>query len=558
MHNCSDEDIKIADMACSHIFQPKPVVHAPERIEPFDWKADSMDYSQWTIAWNRHLHWSSLARAYEKKRDECYTQEFSFELAQWLKEIPIFIDKGVSFIIGTAYEPGRLSHFLDAGLRLIEPWWESFEAFRKSKSITADTIVKFFDGVISQADYLADSRAGDTFGNWGAAATAGLLVAAVMLPEHKNAAKWKKIAVRRIQKIIDVQFYPDGAQIELTPTYQCGAVEHIVSAIKIAKANGAELDIDIEKFEKVFEYLLKIATPNRTAPAFNDSPWKPLAQVFKTAYSLFDKRDDFLWFADDGRSGNIPSEKSLFLPYAGYAIMRTGYTENDVYTAFDVGPFGFSHQHEDKLNFVIVYGNTILLTEGGVYNYDYSPHHLYALSSMAHNVIMVDGMPQHRVGKKETYTTNVPIDADWISNSDFDYAKGAYSDGFSDGNNCVNVIHGREIKFEKRLLRWRVCDTLIPEDDKVHSYKALFHFDADEIIYYASENKIIAKHDRRVITLSTNEKIQFGVEIINGATKPQVQGWARIDTGEVLPRPVAVFTWECRGKNCVVWNICVE
>ena len=558
VQECSEEDIKIAHMACSHIFQPKPIVHAPEKIEPFDWKADPMDYSQWTIAWNRHLHWSSLARAYAKKKEECYAQEFSFELAEWIKEIPIFIDKGVSFIIGTVYEPGRLSHFLDAGLRLGDSWWESFEVFRKSKSVTADIIVNFFDGVISQAEYIADFRAGDTFGNWGAAATGGLLVAAVMLPEHKNATKWKEIAVKRIQEILDVQFYPDGAQIELTPTYQCGAVDHIVSAIKIAKANGVELDVDIKRFEKIFEYLLKIATPNRTSPAFNDSSWKPLAQIFKSAYSLFAKRDDFLWFANEGKSGNTPNEKSLFLPYAGYAIMRTGYGENDVYTAFDVGPHGFSHQHEDKLNFVITYGKTTLLTEGGVYNYDYSPRHLYSLSSRAHNVILVDGLPQRRAEKKETHTTKTPIDARWASNSEFDYAKGIYSDGFSDGKNYVNVVHEREIKFEKKLLKWSICDTLIPEDDSKHSYKALFHFDAEEITYLAIENKIIARREGKKIILNPREKLQFSVEIINGVTSPEVQGWARIDSGEVVPRPAVVFAWECKGKNSVVWDICVE
>lgn len=558
VQECGEEDLKIADMACSHIFQPKPIVHAPEKIEPFDWKADPMNFSQWTIAWNRHWHWSNLARAYEKKSDERYAQEFSFELAEWLKEIPIFVDKGVSFIIGTVYEPGRLSHYLDAGLRLGKPWWESFEVFRKSKSITTDTILKFFDGVILQADYIADFRAGETYGNWGAAAAAGLLVASVMLPEYKNASKWKEIAVKRIQEILDVQFYPDGAQIELTPTYQCGAVEHIVSAIKIAKANGVELNVDIKRFEKIFEYLLKIATPNRTSPAFNDSPWKPLAQIFKSAHSLFEKRDDFLWFAEEGKRGNPPSEKSLFIPYAGYAIMRTGYGENDVYTAFDVGPYGFSHQHEDKLNFVITYGKTTLLTEGGVYNYDYSPHHLYALSSRAHNVILVDGMPQRRAEKKETHITKTPIDARWTSNSEFDYAKGIYNDGFSDGKNYVNVVHEREIKFEKKLLRWSVCDTLIPEDDSQHSYKALFHFDTEEITYLAAENKIIAGREGKKIILNPREKLQFSVEIINGVTAPEVQGWARIDSGEVVPRPAVVFTWECKGKNSVVWDICVE
>lgn len=555
---CAEEDIKIAEMACSHIFQPKPIVHKPEKIIPFSWSADPMNFAQWTIAWNRHGHWVSLARAYKVENDERYTKEFVFELSKWMEQIPIFLNQKIALILGTVYEPGRLSHYLDSGLRLVQTWWESFEIFRRCEEMSSDDIMKFLDGIISQAEYLADDRAEDIYGNWGAAAAAGLLTTAVMLPECKLAEKWKKIAICRIKKMMDAQFYPDGAQIELTPTYQCAAVEHIVSALKTAKDNGVEIDIDLDRFESIFEYLLKIATPNRTSPPFNDSPWKQLGPIFKTAYRLFDDRDDFLWFADDGKSGSIPDIKSVFLPYAGYSIMRTGYREDDYYTAFDVGPFGFSHQHEDKLNFVISCGSTRLLTEGGVYNYDYSPHHLYALSSRAHNVILVDGMPQRRAGKTETYTTIVPIECDWNSTDELDYAKGCYRDGFSDGTNFVNVIHERQLWFNKKVKSWTVCDTLTPEDNEEHDYEALFHFDADEITHSVKENRITIKNDGKILTMKPKEEIDFAVKIVNGVTEPEVQGWSRLDSGEVVPRPAVSFIWKCKGKICVTWeiNIC--
>ena len=86
----------------------------------------------------------------------------------------------------------------------------------------------------------------------------------------------------------------------------------------------------------------------------------------------------------------------------------------------------------------------------------------------------------------------------------------------------------------------------------------MFHFDAEEITYLAIENKIIARREGKKIILNPREKLQFSVEIINGVTSPEVQGWARIDSGEVVPRPAVVFAWECKGKNSVVWDICVE
>lgn len=554
---CNTEDIEIAEMACSHIFQPKPIVEKPQKIEPFFWGSDPVNFSQWVIAWNRHGHWISLARAYAEKKDERYAQEYVFELSKWMEQTPILLNQQLAFIIGTVFEPSRLSHYLDSGLRLAHTWWESFEIFRKSESMTPDDIMKFLDGIIDQAEYLSDPRAEDVYGNWGAAAAAGLLAASVMLPECRLAEKWKEISISRIQKILDAQFYPDGAQIELTPTYQCGAADFIVSALRLAKENNIETRIDLGRFEAIFEYLLKTATPNRTSPPFNDSPWKQLAPIFQVAYPLF-KREDFLWFAAEGKAGSIPQVKSLFLPYAGYAIMRTGYNEDDYYTAFDVGPFGSAHQHEDKLNFVITCGSTRLLTEGGVYNYDYSPHHRYALSSRAHNVILVDGMPQKRAGKTETYVTHEPIDCDWDSNEEFDYARGCYSDGFSDGVNCANVLHERKLWFHKKNISWVVCDTLIPEDEEEHSYEALFHFDAGELTYSIQENKITIKHNDKTLTLKPNSENEFAVKIQNGVTDPEVQGWVRLDNGEVVPRPAVSYVWKCKGPTHVTWelNIC--
>ncbi len=554
--DCSDEERKIADMALDHVYQPQPIVHEPEKIEPFCWDADPMNLAQWTIAWNRHGHWNSLARAYDASGEEKYAQEFAFELSEWLQQIPLFLNQSVSFLLGTEYEPGRLSHFLDAGIRLSGSWWESFEVFRRSKAVTPEIMLKFFDGVIQQAEYLADERACDIYGNWGAAAAAGLLTAAVMLPECSLARHWKAVAIERIRRILDAQFYPDGAQIELTPTYQCGAVEHIVSALELAEVNGVVVEgIDRKRFEQIFDYMLKIATPNRTAPAFNDSPWKPLQQIFRTAHRLFPKRRDFLWFASDGQEGQQPEEKSIFLPYAGYAIMRTGYSDADYYTAFDVGPFGFSHQHEDKLNFVISFGKTVLLSEAGVYNYDYSPRHLYALSSRAHNVILVDGLPQRRADKKETYMASNPLDAGWISNDEFDYARGRYSDGYSNGEIEVSVTHEREIQFYKKEPRWSITDTLVPEDETEHSYEVLFHFDADTLCYHPKQNSIIAERNGKRMIIKPSCGFQGSVRIITGQMEPEVQGWGRVDSGEVIARPVVIYSWKATGTSQLVWDI---
>ena len=100
---------------------------------------------------------------------------------------------------------------------------------------------------------------------------------------------------------------------------------------------------------------------------------------------------------------------------------------------FDGGPFGFAHQHEDKLNLLLhAYGRT-LLTEGGNYAYDDSPMRRYALSTRSHNTIRVDGQDQNR---RATYRYDDPdlltrpAGARWRTTAEYDVAEAEYDEGY--------------------------------------------------------------------------------------------------------------------------------
>ena len=112
------------------------------------------------------------------------------------------------------------------------------------------------------------------------------------------------------------------------------------------------------------------------------------------AARYFPGRADFRWFATAGREGAPPAGRSLVLPYAGQAFLRGGWETNAPWMCMDAGPFGFGHQHEDKLGVTLTAFGRPLLVEGGVYTYDASEWRRYVLSSRAHNVVLVDGLEQ--------------------------------------------------------------------------------------------------------------------------------------------------------------------
>jgi hypothetical protein len=78
--------------------------------------------------------------------------------------------------------------------------------------------------------------------------------------------------------------------------------------------------------------------------------------------------------------------------------MRSGWERDAIFLGFEAGPFGYGHQHEDKLGVVIFAYGKDLLVEGGSYAYDASKWRRYVLSSAAHNVILVDGQGQVCLG----------------------------------------------------------------------------------------------------------------------------------------------------------------
>ena len=79
------------------------------------------------------------------------------------------------------------------------------------------------------------------------------------------------------------------------------------------------------------------------------------------------ERQDFLWYATNGKQGHAPAETSHAFPYAGYYVMRSGWDSDARWLWFDGGPFGYGHQHEDKLEIMVTAYREAFLVDPGNY-----------------------------------------------------------------------------------------------------------------------------------------------------------------------------------------------
>ncbi|HCU35284.1 MAG TPA: hypothetical protein DGT21_07405 [Armatimonadetes bacterium] len=544
--------IRSADGTLSHTFT---LVGCPPTTigEQIRWNEDPHNYDQWAIALNRHYHWLALGRAYSATGDEKYAAEFAAQVRSWVEAMPVQI--GSTYIEGPYVEPGLSNLSLDAGIRMAQTWWQAYAYFKDSPGFDVDTQMLMLRSFWEHAVYLMDERVWHPKSNWGAMEVNGLFTLAVMMPEMRDSRLWLDTARQRLVEALAAQVYPDGAQMELAPGYHGVTLNNVVGTLELARRNSVDLPPDFAAgLEMMYEYYVAISTPHGRTPAVNDSGWGGVAGALRKGAELFPQRQDFLYVASAGAEGTPPEKISWSLPYAGWHMMRTGWTPADKYLFFEAGPYGAAHQHEDQLNLLLHAGGKTLLTEGGVYSYDRSEWRRYVLSSRAHNVVHVDGLEQQRRGLRETMTTADPYESRWSSDADFDYAQGTYSSGFGPERQ-LRVTHTRRVLFVKPDY-WIVIDSFTPEDDRQHTYEALFHLDADDAVVddqTRAASVVVGDTGLRIIPIAAALP---EVEIIKGQIEPVVQGW--LPTGrhnELRPIPTAVFRWAATGPLTVAYAL---
>ncbi|MDD4872263.1 MAG: alginate lyase family protein [Kiritimatiellae bacterium] len=493
---------------------------------------------EWTWQLSRHPMWIDLGRAFYATGNEKYAMEFVAQLKSWTRDCPVPVKKADN----KAFSRWRT---IEAGIRAGSVWPEVYHLFLASKSFDDDALILMMKSFAEHAIYLMQFF---TKGNWLAMESNGLYHVGALFPEFKDAKTWRDTAIDRIYREMDIQVYPDGAQIELAPGYHGVTVHNFLGPVNLVPLTGFELPKDyVTKMEKMFDYFLFSMQPTRKTPALNDSGAGAVTRWMETGAKLFPHREDFLWVATDGKQGKAPVQISYRFPYAGQFFMRSGWDRNAVWLCMEGGPFGFGHQHEDKLGVTLTAFGKSLLVEGGVYTYDASDWRRYVLSSRAHNVVMVDGFDQNRrKSPRETFVVKDPLPHVWESNATFDHVMAVYEEGW--GPKAERIVeHTRHVLFIKPDL-FAIVDELEPKDDKAHTYEMLFHLDASDV-----------KVDGlRVTTQDKGANLTIlafgadGVGIVKGQKEPVVQGWLPDSSsgyGGVRPIPTAIYRKQAQGKT---------
>ena len=519
-----------------------------------DWNSNPMpnQYSEWTWQLSRHPFWQTLARAYWATGDEKYAKAFVAQMTDWVRSQPLPADSG-----NKAYSTWRT---IETGIRTYGSWPNSLMYFLSSPSFDDESVVLMVKSFHDHAEHLMKYP---TTGNWLAMEANGLFHIGVLFPEFKRAEAWRKTAIERLYAELDKQVYPDGAQIELAAGYHNVSLNSFEMPVRLARLNQVALPPDyVAKLERMFDYDLYVSMPNRKMPGLNDSGDTDIVSWMQKATGYFPERKDFQWIASGGQKGAPPTTLSHEFPYAGHLAMRSGWEPEARYLLLDAGPFGYGHQHEDKLTIVLAAYGRVHVIDPGNYAYDNSQWRKYHIDTFAHNTVLVDSLPQRRGGAKDRreYVVKEPLPHAFVTTDTYDYAAGQYDEGYGKRDNGI-ATHHREVVFVKSGPAaaapddyWIIVDNFQPKDALPHTYDAMFHLNADAIDIDATA-LVVKTRNAKGSNLVIHPLLAGTLSLSNqaGQEKPYVQGWVRSGDYGVKPIPTPVYRLEAAGATKMIF-----
>jgi hypothetical protein len=263
-----------------------------------------------------------------------------------------------------------------------------------------------------------------------------------------------------------------------------------------------------------------------------------------------------VYIAHQGAHGEAPEYTSVALSNAGLYVMRSDWSDAARYLLFDAGQFSGYHGHEDKLGIEVFAYRKAFIVDLGCDSYNVKdPYRVYFASSRAHNTAMIAGKSQVRRWYRSNLDPKRQTQAQgrWITGPAFDYAEGAYQDGYGsyefkaprNPKIITNVSHTRRVLFVKPDY-WLIIDELQSTAER-HNYEIMFNLAPDIKIERISEYRmgLYAEDNSARLYLMTAGSNPYDIYSIRGSTEP-IQGWY---AGDISEGRVPTTTVVCHIKD---------
>lgn len=478
---------------------------------------------EWAYFLNRMGYFNSLLAAYCQTGNPVYAQAFNRLLLDWITGNPASKSQ-------LGVPPWRV---LEVGLRLIGPLPTAFYGFQKASAFTPVARLLMLMSIQKQAAYVRNFHT--SHHNHGVTELNGLTRAALCFPEFKQADEWARHAQEKMGEEFAFQSYPDGTMKELSSSYHWVVVREFMAYVNLHKTYGKTLPPAFGRVvEKMYNYLAYSARPDGYGLLNNDADLLNNYEILRPLLQTF-PRSDWQYLLTSGREGKRPAlQPSMMFPWAGHFIMRNGWGEaksNDHFAYFDVGPWGTSHQHNDKLHLSVYANGREILCDAGRMYYKQDQWRQFFNRSASHNVVTLDGKGQNN----DTPEVSKPLpDSSYRIQPDMDFSMGTYEGGFDDIHPAVpstmqslqpsaeKGTHTRAVIYLKNRY-WIVVDWV--QSDKPRTLTAYWHFNPVCSVVADGQSVLTNDPGKGNLCIVPVSSESWAVKLVKGQETPYVQGW---------------------------------
>lgn len=466
-----------ADRICEGKLMSCGFMHDFGSIEKVDWEHNPTynGYEEWPWQLNRHHEFRCLGKVYRDTSDEKYARAYATLLRSWIESTECPAD-----ISGYKTITWRT---IEVGIRMAKNWHYAIHAFLHSPSIDDHLWVLTFKSIWEHAYRVTKNP---TKNNWLIMEMTGLIHIANMYPLFCESDAWRAYGFRRMTEEHDIQIYDDGFQFELSTGYHWVCIMNYQFVIDNSLLYGAEIPAEfMAGVRKMYSMYPKLVRPDGKLPDINDGGSSTVSKIMESGLTYFPDDGELLAFRDGiDREKYVPY--TAVMPYSGMVIMRNGFDADSIWSFFESAPFGKSHQHEDKLNFLLYAYGKNMLDDSGNFAYDNSNMRKYILSTRSHNTGLVDGKGQNRRQRYTWQTSDIKKRSD-LSVEERDgvtIASGIYNEGY--GPEFVPVTHKRTVFYYRNGIGgstpfFVLYDHFSAEDGNAHKYEVSFQLGTEPL-----------------------------------------------------------------------------
>jgi hypothetical protein len=472
------------------------------------------------IPWelSRLQFFTNLGRAYWLTGDDKYAEKFKTLLSDWEKKNPV--DKGINWTCS-----------MEVAIRAINIIWGIY--FFAGAETIDDEFVKntikllYYHGLHIENNLEEIYERANT--NHLIADYLGLFYLGVLFPEFDRSEGWRSRAIDGLQREIEVQVYPDGADYECSTSYHRLKLEMFLSAFILGRINSVEFNsVYKDRLHHMIHFSAAITAPSGKTPLIGDnddgyvvklSAGDPAdhGHLMDVGSLIFGEKvpgdipvsQERLWYL--GIDSLVPyssgiAPKSRWFKDSGFVVIRNR-NMHMVFSAIKASKHGLSgHKHNDLLSFTLEIDKIPFLIDPGTFCYtaDYGMRNL-SRSTQIHNTVMVDGVEQNRFFEKRLFYMSP--DADPKVNLWVNVGSCAVVSASHNGYKLLDddVLHKRSIWVSLANCTLLILDEFTGASKHQHTFDQRFITSLEQVERAGDSNIVISSHRAGSLTIGPTE-----------------------------------------------------